>query len=215
MESDRAINGKSLVKLMIELEVRDDKDRLVEERKFEGHSFVRGMLSFLRSAFRTTFNVHLGDEPVTDVANAAQTIYGHHHIWGHTNVGHYLGLNAGRDESGYGMVVGRGTKPISMLDHALQDQLHHGSAHNQLQYGVHIVTEPTVSEIEARFNFVRTFTNLFTDPITVNEIGLYWRTHNVHMHHTTICIARDLIAGGIVVPVDSTLTVRYVPTLTI
>jgi len=215
MKDDEEREGKQLLRMIIELEVKDNRGILLEQREVEGHSFIRGMFLLLRPFFRVPAGGHIGDETAIDTTNVVRTMFRSHPGWFTIMFANVFGVNAPGGDSSHGLVVGRGTEAVSMLNIVLQTPIIHGNLIDQLDYGTHTITMPALTATTGSFAFSRPFTNNHTATLTVNETGIYMRAQDVHGTWHTFCIARDLIAGGISVPTGHTLTVRYRLLLTV
>jgi len=203
---------KALVKMDIELEVRDKNGKLIEFRRQKSDSFVKGLIGLLRGIFRCVAGSAMTDEPITELGGASKNFFSQ--SYGTPGgFGRAHACNAPAGNAAYGLIVGTGTTPVTMTDVALATKIAHGSGSGQLNYGAHTVDASVIDSTTAKFNFVRTFSNASGAAITVNEIGIYLSALDSAEAQWYICIARDIISGGVSVPNGSTLTVRYIPTI--
>jgi len=120
-----------------------------------------------------------------------------------------LDVFALKENDGYGIVVGTGSKPFSFGDYSLESKIPHGSGMGQLYY--YEVKEETLSEEEAayRYAFSRRFDNQSSQPIDVKESGVIAR----YVHGTVgagfILIARDVPALPVRLEPQDYLVVIY------
>lgn len=191
------------IKLYVELEVRDKDNKIIDRRAFESRSWVANILRALRGlmlggANNARSNVIL----VTNASQAYPAI---------TNVSDpVLSVNAPSAQAGYGIVIGTGTKPVSIDDFQLAGKIDHGTGAGQMLYQDtsigNLVYEGTNT---VSITITRSFVNNSGASITVNEVGLQAN----HVGYVFL-IARDLVSPGVSVPNGATLTVSYKITAT-
>jgi len=200
------------LRIYVELEVRDEKGRIIKAKRFRGHSFLRQFIAMLRGIM---FHAHgasnSGNTTVVDVTGASRSYPSS------AGVLHSSGmpLNCPSASSEYGLVVGTGTAPNTVDTYALQSLIPHGTGSGQLSYGSHTFESLLVSSNTIYFRIIRTFTNNSGASITVNEIGLYAKAYDSAGTARIFCIARDVIPGGVTVGNGQTLTVRYILSITV
>jgi len=201
-----------MLKVYLEIEVKDRNGKLIRRRRQKSHSFLTQFIAMLRGIMFHTYNMdNHWNTQVVDTAGVAR---------GYPNSGNVLRisgipLNAPSGTDSYGLVVGTGTASNTTSTYALQNKIAHGTGAGQLLYGSHTFEPVTVSGSTVYFRIIRVFTNNSGASITVNEVGLYTMTSNQATSTGIHCIARDLISGGITVPDGGTLTLRYLIQLTV
>lgn len=105
-----------------------------------------------------------------------------------------------------GIVVGTNSTAVTITDFKLGTQIAHGTAADQLSHSAVGFTAPSTNATTTSFTISRTFANNSPGSITVNECGLYTTVQSTVIY---CCPIRDIISGGIAVPVGKTLTVTY------
>jgi hypothetical protein len=202
---------RKLLGYEIEVEIKNKKGEIEFKKTIEGKSWLRQIIDWYAMHFRP-YGYHVAIKAVDGntynfpVWSTGDNIY----AW-------YLGLNlnAGEGVSYRGIVLGTGTTSNSINTYKLEAQISHGSGAGQLYYSTTSVSTVVVGDTNIRyFEITRYFQNRSGVDITVNEIGLYAYFTDNGTNWRGICIARDL-TGGIVVPANSTLIVRYKPRIVI
>jgi len=105
----------------------------------------------------------------------------------------------------YGVVVGIGSASVSRDDFKLEQQISDGFEDGQMVYGKTTVEDVDGNPPDSVFRIIRTFTNESSDTITIREIGIIAKAQGKY-----VLIARDVLSTPQNVPVDATLTVRYI-----
>lgn len=118
-----------------------------------------------------------------------------------------------------GIIVGRGVNAVTPADYTLQTPCTQGTAANQFEYGGCEVLPASVSHPTAQFSIRRYLTNSSGGAITVNEVGIYCSGYSESLgadHRVfPVCIARDVVAGGIAVANTELLRVTYTIQVTV
>ena len=200
------------MRIYVELEVRDEKGKIIEIKRFRSHSYLKQFIAMLRGImFHTYGSSNSGNTTMVDTSGTSRSYpYSTGSLY-HAG----MPLNCGAGSSEYGLVVGSGTAYNTVNTYALQSLIPHGTGSGQLSYGSHTFDSLLVSDNTVYFRIMRTFTNNSGASITVNEIGLYAKAVDGGNNTRIFCIARDVINGGVTVDNGKTLTVRYILSLTV
>jgi len=208
---EEGIKGKEvkpLIKVDLELEVRDKDGKLIEFKKQESHSFLRAFIHFLRAILTPS-----GTDSTPDTGNTSRTILFTGTLTTPSTVFQLLTFHGASGDATKGIVVGTSETAVIITQVALGSQIAHGSSSGQLNHGTCTWDAVVLDTTIGKFNLVRTFSNASGSAITVNEVGIYGGIKDTGNAERTFCIARDIISGGVSVPNGSTLTVRYIPTI--
>jgi hypothetical protein len=189
----------------IEIEVRDSKGNVIQKGKHKMRSFLNNFLKTIE-AFARGANV-----TVTNTAGGSSTFAyaGTRSVSSGMEAVIAMNCMAGDNDSSFGIVVGTGTTPVSLVQYALASQIPHGTGTGQLDYnpssGEILGLDTRVSPPVYRFRILRTFTNSSGGSITINEVGLiaYHRVSAIF----TFMIARDVLPQPYVVPNGGTCTI--------
>jgi hypothetical protein len=125
-------------------------------------------------------------------------------------------INAPAGSSEYGVKVGAGDTPNSLLTYGLASPIIHGTASGQLLYGTHTiesVINPSGNDLT--FRITRVFTNNSGAPVTVKEIGISTKRQDGGGTARTFLFVRDILPSPTSVPDGATLTIRYTPKITV
>jgi len=199
-----------------EIEVRDASRKLLTFRKFKAKSWLPQFLALIKGQFALTYGA-------TDknYANATvRDILGTDRYYPRLISTYlcYTGLPLYADEgvSDYGIVVGSSDTPNTVNTYAMGAIIPHGSEPGQLRYGSMIIDNPQnpPGTNYWLFKMTRIFLNSSNESITVREIGLIVKTIDTYGYTVYFLIARDVISP-VTVPPDATLTVRYIPKITV
>ena len=200
-----------MLRLSIELEVADDKGRVLKRMEMESHSYLRQYIAMLRGILYHTFgSANSGNTIVKDITGT-DTSY----PYSGGAVFQGMAMNCPAASSEYGIVVGSGTTANSTTTYALASLIPHGTASGQLSYGSHTFDSLLVDGSTVYFKVIRTFTNNSGATITVKELGIYVKAYNSNAYEYVFCIARDVLSTPIDVPATKTLTVRYKFSITV
>jgi hypothetical protein len=200
-----------------EIEVRDANGKLLTFRKFKAKSWLLQLLAILKGQFMipALTSTNVGNAPVIDTSGTTRYYpYG----WTYSGTGYTtaISLYAGDGVGDYGLVVGSSDNPNTVNTYAMGAIIPHGNASNQLYYGATTIENPQNPPNTNYwfFRIIRTFTNNSGATITVKEIGLIVKTWDASANVRYFLIARDVISP-VTVPSGATLTVRYIPKITI
>ena len=161
------------------------------------HSFVTAFIRGLWACFTAT------NHNAVDIFGMWQRLV----LWGATDTVIFR-LNAPKEETRFGPVVGMGTRAVGNFDTRLETQIEHGTGSNQLIYGETTLLEPSEVAGALVITIHRTFANHSTSPITVSECGVYCNSDQrspAQFH----CIIRDLVSPAASVPIGHTVLLEY------
>jgi hypothetical protein len=196
-----------------EIEVRDASGKLLTFRKFKAKSWLPQFLGLLKGQFMISFgsSANAGNAPVTDTSGAVRGVPNNYYLY---SCG--LQLYAGDGVGDYGLVVGSSDTPNTVNTYTMGAIIPHGNSANQLYYGATSIENPTNPSGTNYwiFRIIRIFTNNSGGSITVKEIGLIVKTSDSGGTARYFLIARDVISP-VTVPAGATLTVRYIPKITV
>jgi len=210
------------VRVEYEIEVKDRHGKVIKREKGESKSLLKNFVACLLAIMKATVQTESeytgtggAEATVMDVTGAEQTIWG-----GWRGTGNYLygggwpmPINAPDDDDSYGIVVGKGDAPVSAEDYALDDQIAHGTASGQLDYGTHAFEDVVVEDKVSKFRVSRTFTNVSGASVTVKEIGIiawnYFRDRGKVHNNVKFLIVRDVLTSPTSIPDGASLNVRY------
>ena len=197
-----------------EIEVRDASEKLLTFRKSKAKSWLPQFLALIKGQFAIPHgtSANRGNALVTNIFGMGRNYPSLSASLCYSG----LCLYAGEGVSGYGLVVGSSDTPNTVNTCAMGAIIPHGNEPGQLSYGAMIIDDPRNPSGTNYwlFKIIRTFTNNSNESITVKEIGLIVRACDYNDVSTSFLIARDVISP-VTVPPDTTLTVRYIPKITV
>jgi hypothetical protein len=197
-----------------EIEVRDASGKLLTFRKFKAKSWLPQFLGLLKGQFTVPYDGgNSGNAPVTDTSG---TVRNYPCSGCSPSNRLFIHLNAGDGVGDYGLVVGSSDNPNAVNTYTMGAIISHGNATNQLYYGATTIENPQNPSGTNYwiFRIIRVFTNNSGGSITVKEIGLIVKTLDSGTYIRYFLIARDVISP-VTVPAGATLTVRYIPKITV
>lgn len=170
--------------------------KLLWKKKRRSESFVEAFLSILLVQFNPSVDV----DNVTDTGGTERTVI--------ENAASF-NVEAGANNSGYGVVVGTGDNAVIATNYALETQVAHGItsgtlSHSAVTFGSLTVASPSVS-----VTILRDFTNLSGGTITIKEEGLYVYAKSDEPSTRNFCIIRDIETTGVEVADGENLRVTY------
>ena len=194
---------------VLELVVKDKSGKVTERRTMRSESFVRQFLEMLFCQVAGIF--YRSGQPYSPTVVYAKDIGGHKRpVFTSDEIFNAAG---GVGNTSMGITVGTGTTLPTMDDYQLEAICGHGSGANQFEYGGVTYGLPTSDATTSHFTITRDFANNSPGLVTVSEIGLYVKAEAVRYGGWTedryFMVIRDVISGGIDVPVGQTLTVNY------
>jgi hypothetical protein len=197
-----------------EIEVRDASGKLLTFRKVKAKSWLPQFLGLIKGQFMIPYatNVNGSNVIVTDTSGTGRYYPRADYLLHSTG----LSLYAGDGVGDYGLVVGSSDTPNTVNTYTMGAIIQHGNASGQLYYGSTTMESPTNPSGTNYwiFRITRTFTNNSGASITVKEIGLIVKTQGGDGVARYFLIARDVI-NPVTVPNGATLTVRYIPKITV
>jgi hypothetical protein len=106
------------------------------------------------------------------------------------------------------IVVGTGTKAVSLSDCLLEKEIQTGSTSGRLTYGGMTGQDDTTISNQSEVSFVRAFTNGSGSAITINEIGMY-AVYGPNDATGYTLLIRDMISPGLEVENGKILIIIY------
>ena len=187
-ERERTINVEYKVSL---LDAKSGKV-LMEGKWMPSKSLVKNFMAFIYA------NLRGGSYGATNTGGSAVTIQV---CTSSPQTATQLRADGGAGDSNKGIVVGKGSTPVTNDDYALEEQCVHGEGTDQL---LHSATSWSGLDIEGDYVVAtaeRVFTNNSGAAITLNEIGMYayagYLRRAVDSFYSigTIMILRDVISA--------------------
>jgi len=179
----------------------DKRGKLVKERRFKSKSFLLNYAKMMGAIFGLRSDTFVLDD------GTKATQYGYSDEWKFR-----CQMKTGAGIENIGIVIGRGTTPVSVEDYCLADKITHGTGVGQMNYGSCDVSAIGYTPNWSRVIVSRTFTNLSGASIDVNEIGSYLYTRSkvggVDREVRFLCL-RDVLPTTDTVPDGYTYTVSY------
>ena len=186
------------IQLTKRLQVTDPGGKVIYDTgETPSHSFVTAFIHglwacFIRS-FQTAVDIH--------------GVWRHLVLWGARDT-QLFRINAPREETRFGPVVGSGTRALSNFDTRLDTQIQSGKGSNQLMYGTTSLIEPTELAGALVITIHRTFTNHSAADVIVSECGIYSANSEASPSHFH-CIIRDLVSPAAIVPSIHSILLEY------
>lgn len=106
-----------------------------------------------------------------------------------------------------GIIIGTGNTAPTISDSKIETIIPHAT----MNYSIQSFAAPAADATTSQVTLTRNFSNVSGGNVTVNEIALYCKAFDTTGTARIVCIIRDVIAGGILVPNGQTLTVNYRP----
>lgn len=196
------------ISLFYEVIVRDGKGNILAKEEGECNSVVKNfplalvglMADVLNSRYVTlkdTSGVERGYPYIKDAYSRV--------LW----VGHETGVTSDIDK--FGIVVGKGTSPVSFDDYKLEDKITHGDGADQLYYGTVYIEYSSVEAGFPEITIYRVFENQGTQAVDVNEIGLIVAEYRADLDgYAYYLVERTVLPSTITVPVGGSLIVKYI-----
>jgi len=206
------------LQLKIELEVKDRNGKTIIKKTQVSRSLLKNFLAFLRTSFSVVVNASTTYVTLKDTSGVNKNFYVCLYLTSvslpvvHTP----MPTLAGGNNPTYGIQIGRGDTAVTRDDYQLALLIAEGTGVNQMNYGAMTVENVDGTPPQTMFRLIRVITNNSAATITVKEIGLVMG--NSYYDGITqivyLMIARDVLTSPIDVPVGSTLTVRYIFSVT-
>ena len=200
-----------LLKAYWEIEVRDKNGKLLERKRIKSHSWLRAFIGWLRMCALQGGPVYT--TTITDVTGTGRTVP---YASSASVSAFVMGYNGGAGVDTYGIFVGSGDTPNTILTYALASKIAHGTGSGQLVHGattVEDVTNPSGNDLQ--FRVTRTFTNNSGASVTVKEVGIYGGVADTGGTGRYFCIVRDVLPSPSSIPDGATMTIRYTTKITV
>ncbi len=179
--------------LSYEVVVRDRRGKVLERIAAPSRSYVKAWNQLLN-----VLNAHTGTY-ITDVGGVSRYI---------SYSSSVLRANAGAGEIGYGILIGKGTTPVSINDCALENPCGEGTGVDQFLHQAMAAGSPSVVGSDCSFWHRRVMVNNSGSTISgIQEIGCY-----VMMKYSPQYIGlgyRDVLPGPVAIPDGGSITVTY------
>ena len=179
--------------LSYEVVVRDRRGKVLERIAAPSRSYVKAWNQLLN-----VLNAHTG-KYITDVGGVSRYI---------SYSSSVLRANAGAGEIGYGILIGKGTTPVSINDYALENPCGEGTGVDQFLHQAMAAGSPSVVGADCSFWHRRVMVNNSGSTISgIQEIGCY-----VMMKYSPQYIGlgyRDVLPGPVAIPDGGSITVTY------
>ncbi|MEM4959847.1 MAG: hypothetical protein QXX12_08275 [Nanopusillaceae archaeon] len=191
----------SNVKTYIEIKIIDKDGKVVKEVKSEANSFVR---NFIRALYNLTIA-----PAMNRTATMLVDIYGRENpmLFNPRYLYTIMDLVAPIENDDYGILVGRGTNPVSYDDYELEDQI----TYLDIYYGEmegHLISRPDGKEAIV---ISRTFTNSSSGDVTIREVGLAFHTRTIYDRYFFL-IDRTVLSSPITLKPGQSAVIRYIIT---
>ena len=198
-------------KMYCKVVARDDKGRVIYNKRFASKSFVANWIQWLYSAF-TNSTVHNMITTSGASAGGGSPCLNS----GPIGVNNGVTIMAGTGNPNYGIVVGSGTSTPTINDFELGIQIQNGTGANQLQYGNMTALSVIISSANNQMilEFQRTFVNGSGASVTVTEVGLIFNLaflsgSSSNTSNAYCLILHDLLPSAVIIPNGGSLSVTY------
>jgi hypothetical protein len=128
---------------------------------------------------------------------------------------HMMYLLAGDADGSFGIVVGSSNEPNDVNMYALQAKISHGSGAGQLYHKAVASYLPFIDGNDVKVRVIRDFTNYSTGNVSINEVGIYFKTYDNTSTERTFCMCRDVLGTTIVVPPGYNVSVSFILKITV
>lgn len=198
-------NNLANLELFFEIEIRDQNGKITKRCNRRSRSLLRSFALALRYAFVLSGSNQTNTVTTKNTAGSDASLFS-----GYSNQAWtFMVACAPIATDTWGIQIGRGTTPVTKTDYALETKCAHGLLTNQFQYGNSSIEDVEGVDPISKFRIIRIFTNGSGSSISINEIGLV-----ISNTGGLFLIARDVFTSPIAVPTGSTLTIRYVFSVT-
>jgi len=199
-------------RLYYEVEVKDKSGKVVTRIRGRSHSYLRPYMQLRKAMYNQKYGAAAVTSTVLDITNTARTI-----PKSDSGTITYMTFSVKADsaEGDYGIVVGTGDSANNINTVALVGIITHGTGAGQLVHNtssLEDVSNPSGADLV--FKIIRTYSNNSGATIVVKEIGLEAKLMDYTSIARTFLLARDVITPTSV-PNGSTLTIRYIPKITV
>ena len=188
------------------------KRRLLYSGKQKCNSYLKNWANLLSAWFQATTKTIV----LEDGTSVSLGYYERKSDWcnGGSIYGEFgLLLNAGDNDATYGLVVGRGTTPVSESDYKLADKYPHGSGGGYLDYDITKISDVVSEDGKLKISVERAFYNDYGDSQDITEVGLmvFWKAElpDYGKQYYKFLIMRDVLDNVLTIPAYATAVVRY------
>ena len=209
--NDKNMSSGANLDLFYELEVRDREGNLISTQFDRSRSLLKNFALMLRALMAGNIAgvISLSEWNVKVTLTATDGSTFQYPSLMYSDEARYapsaMEVSALERTDTYGVVVGIGSASVSRDDFKLEQQISDGFEDGQMVYGKTTVEDVDGNPPDSVFRIIRTFTNESSDTITIREIGIIAKVQSKY-----VLIARDVLSTPQNVPVDATLTVRYI-----
>jgi hypothetical protein len=111
----------------------------------------------------------------------------------------------------HGIIAGTGTTAVSPSDHTMATKIVQGTGTNQMVYRDMVVSGVQVVGSQVKQTLTRTLENLSGNSISVSEIGVVAKVHQVAVSVPVfyVQIIRDVLGTPLVIDSDSSVVIDY------
>jgi len=200
--------------LEYEVEVRDKSGKLISRQHGKSHSWLKQFIQMIMAEWQ--FASGGGNPPAVTINDETGTGRSMPPAYSGTFNSCAWAINAPANSSEYGVKVGGGDTPNSLLTYALASPISHGTGLGQLVYGAHTiesVINPSGGDLT--FRVTRVFTNNSGASVTVKEIGITTKRYDQTSTNRTFLFIRDVLPSPTSVPDGASLTIRYTVKITV
>ena len=188
----------------------DERERLVEEKELDSHSFLFNFIVLLYNMLTNQLAQakDIDGNVVTPQLLRKYVSKSYTIEYKTTTISKYIaGWQAWalKEDDSHGILIGRGTATVSPYDYRLADKIPHGIGSGKMVYLDCVVKTHEVVGNMAKLDIERRFVNFSGETITVTEVGL--AVYDVSSGRV-ILIIRDLIEPTDV-PDSYTMKVTY------
>jgi len=191
-------------KMYCKVVAKDEKGKVIYNKRFASKSFVANWLQWLYSAFTNSTVQNMITTSGASAGSGVPCPFG-----GPTCV---VTIMAGTGNPNYGIVVGSGTSTPTINDFELGNQIQNGTGANELQYGSMSALTVIISSANNQMilEFQRTFVNGSGASVTVTEVGLIFDLASLGSTSNAYClILHDLLPNAVIIPNGGSLSVTY------
>ena len=187
---------------MLDWKVFDPKTGIVtSEGTKKSESFLKAFLQLL--FVNMIFNPSNAPISITDITPAARNIY----QWLSNAAKGTFNMEAAAALVTNGIIIGTGITAPTISDSKIETIIPHAT----MNYSAQSFAAPAADATTSQVTLTRNFSNVSGGNVTVNEIALYCQARDTAGTARSLCIIRDKITGGILVPNGQTLTINYRP----
>lgn len=181
----RKLDTKNQSDAHIDLNVLEN-EKVESSTQIPFRSFVKNYITMLSGAFSSVNNESIYYIDSEGISRSSSTIKNMHNIQYNTMIGDYKkGIIVGTNLGGISAIS---PDSVSFTDYNLKNTISHGISSGTLYYGSSIYERTYISESYTKISYSRIFSNLYTNSININEIGMT----NQQSSDRYILLCRDL-----------------------